>query len=211
VLLLALCLFDMSPGFMKHNLRNTCLLKSVLGPESRLANLLSLVSAANFPHLILGHDSHAVRLAIKIPAPVDAILYVLSVCAKIKMIWSYTGRVITAMQHPKAGRVYWAKVENPRVSMGLGRGDSVPVIISIASPQPAAVSYGDMRPELSDAPTYIRAEQPGLAASPRMKRHRALIAKACYFKSTQGVDLQNRFVFWSGPFVAQTADGPFIF
>lgn len=199
----------MFPDTVKNNLRNSGLFKAVFVRKALLSYSTFTVAPADISNLFRVDYCHSVRLARWVPAFADHVVVIIGIGSKEQMLRSYTGRVIALVQHLYS---FWDRtaMDFPRETMGSSGAmvviipdSAVSVFIGVSCPRPALPGFVDLIPEPFKQwkPTaFVGTEAPRMISAPRMKRVSAALAEPCYFKSTQGVNLHDRFANWLGSF-----------
>lgn len=202
-------LINMFPTFFQNYLRDTGLAKSVLSAKHGLVNSALLVSLANLSYQTLSHYCHAVVFPTQGAAFGYTVRRIFLVGSKKQMVRSYAGRIIAPMKHAKVIR-NWTIVQEPRKTMSAAQFVKAAVAVPVNScrPDPTAVTLFNVKPKSRisrNGAAFSGTEATGMITAPRAKRISASFAKTCYFESSQGANLRNRFVNWLGSFSVVSA------
>ena len=205
-----------------NDLRYGCLLQSVFIRKALLAYSFFAVAPSDLSNLLRVYFRSAMRFALRITAFSNGVIVVIGISSQKQMIRAYAGRVVALMQHLLV-RWYGTIMNLPRQAMGAFRSlflivpeSAVTIFVCVASPYPTGFSFINLIPESfkqGRSSARIRTPKSRLAGifslRPRMKQLTASLASMCYFKSSQDVNLRNRFVDWLGSLDVNASRGPF--
>lgn len=176
------------------------------------------IRIANLTHDSLSDHGHRVVFAPVIVPTFLAVLHVIGRRSKIKMIRTHTWRVVAFVQNLQVVGDRAVSAFPRDLMRWANAAFAVAVLILEASPKPACLRFFDSRPK----PNYrsgavlrvvalLRTKSVSIFARPTNERVSTSLASVCYFRSSQGVNLRDRFANWLGSFAVQPAFEPFVF
>lgn len=183
----------------------------VFSSQGALSNSASSISFSDRANVISADYSVVSRLSLAVTAFRDHICVIFLPCSLKQMLWVNTSWYVTPVQYVKLWHFAVSKKirSHMRFATAIARAAiTVPVSVCAERPQPACWSFYHSGPEilssekfkLAVVETYSTAIANTLFQSVGWtgKHLVTLFAAECYRCYSQGMNLPNRFVFWSG-------------